>query len=121
VQLDREHLTMRDPQPEDEGLALYALLCVAATRTGGLDRTDLLASDAAVDGLQVLAEREDLDDLLAGSLVPRMEALWEQYGPQGIAFDPEWARFLQMEHRSLLDALSLATATVNYWQLKRSG
>ena len=112
---------MRATSPEETELALYALLCWALLRAGGVGQADLLATDEAVRGLQLLAEIEDLGDLLSGNVVAQVEVAWARYGPKDIPFDQGWVSLLKAEHRHLLEALSFATATVNYWQLKQGG
>src|SRR5262252_8069915 len=102
---------------EDErDLALFALVCLAAVRAGALEQAELLQIEEAVRGLQHLAEHDDVAALDADDTVTRMAEVWKRYGPSEQDFRPEWAAALRAEHRTLGDALALATATVNYWE-----
>jgi hypothetical protein len=100
----------------EHDLVLFALICLAAVRAGVLEQAELLQIDAAVRGLQLLAERDDLAELDADDTAARMATVWERYGPGDRAFRSEWVAVLRSERRALGDALSLATATVNYWE-----
>jgi hypothetical protein len=103
-------------ESREQDLALFALVCLAAVRVGGLEQPELLRIDEAVRGLQLLAERDDVLPFDADDAAARMAVLWERYGPAGRPFRPEWTAMLRSEQRGLGDALALATATVNYWQ-----
>jgi hypothetical protein len=100
----------------EHDLVLFALLCLAAVRAGALEQAELLQIEAAVRGLQLLAERDDLAELGSHDTAARMALLWERYGPRNQTFRSEWMAGLPSERRALDDALSLATATVNYWE-----
>ena len=100
----------------ERDLVLFALVCLAAVRAGALEQTELLQIEEAIRGLQLLAEHEDVPGLDADETVTRMAEVWERYGPGERAFRPEWVAALRSEHRTLGDALALATATVNYWE-----
>ena len=106
----------RDQAAESEDLVLFALVCLAAMRAGALEQQELLRIDAAVRGLQLLAERNDPSEPEIDDAVARMAAVWERYGPGDRTFRPEWAIALRSERRALGDALELAIATVNYWE-----
>jgi hypothetical protein len=101
---------------DEHDLVLFALICLAAVRAGALEQAGLLGIDEAVRGLQLLAERDDLAELDADDTAARSAAVWERYGPRDLAFRSEWVAVLRSEGRALGDALSLATATVNYWE-----
>jgi hypothetical protein len=107
---------MPDRDDGEGDLVLFALVCLAAVRGGALERSALLEIDEAVRGLQLLAERDDVTELEADDVVPRMAEVWARYGPVDRRFDPEWVAMLRSERRALGDALELATATVNYWE-----
>lgn len=100
----------------ENDLELFALTCLAAMRAGVIEQAELLQMDEAVRGLQLLAERSDLAELDADDTAARMATVWERYGPRDRAFQSEWVAALRSERRALGDALSLATATVNYWE-----
>src|SRR5262245_29855266 len=100
----------------EDDLVLFALVCLAAMRAGVLEQAELLRIDAAVRGLQLLAERDDLVELDGDDAAARMAAVWERYGPGDRAFRSDWVAALRAEQRALGDALALATATVNYWE-----
>jgi hypothetical protein len=100
----------------DQDLVLFALVCLAALRTGVLEQAEMLRIDAAVRGLQLLAERDELAELDGDDAAARMAAVWERYGPGDRAFRSDWVATLRAEQRALGDALALATATVNYWE-----
>jgi len=100
----------------ERDLALFALVCLAAVRAGALEQAKLLQMEEAIRGLQLLAEHDDVPGLDADETVTRMAEVWERYGPVDRAFRPEWVAALRSEHRTLGDALALATATVNYWE-----
>jgi len=101
---------------DDGDLVLFALICLAAMRSGALEQPALLRIDEAVRGLQLLAERDEVPELEAGDAVARMATVWARYGPAGRAFEPGWVAVLSSEQRAIGDALALATATVNYWE-----
>jgi hypothetical protein len=105
---------MPEHDQAERDLVLFALLCLAAMRTGALRQRELLRSDEAVRGLQLLAERDEWAAPQADDA--RMAAVWERYGPAAIVFQPAWMAVLRSEQRLLDDALELATATVNYWE-----
>jgi hypothetical protein len=107
---------MPDHDHDERDLVLFALVCLAAVRSGALEQPELLGIDEAVRGLQLLAERDDVAELEADDAVARMAAVWARYGPAERAFDPDWVAVLRSERRALGDALALATATVNYWE-----
>ena len=100
----------------ERDLVLFALVCLAAVRAGALEQAKLLQMEEAIRGLQLLAEHDDVPGLDADETVTRMAEVWERYGPVDRAFRPEWVAALRSEHRTLGDALALATATVNYWE-----
>jgi hypothetical protein len=107
---------MIDRVQEERDVVLFALVCLAAVRSGALEQPELLRIDAAVRGLQLLAERDEVPELEGDDAVARMSALWARYGPAQCAFAPEWVAVLRSQQRELADALALATATVNYWE-----
>jgi hypothetical protein len=100
----------------EDDLVLFALVCLAAMRSGALAQAELLEIDEAVHGLQLLAERDDTGDLDSEEAGARMATVWERYGPADRTFRSEWVEVLRSERRALGDALALATATVNYWE-----
>jgi len=109
---DRDEVVARG----DHDLVLFALVCLAAMRAGALEQAEMLRIDAAVRGLQLLAERDDLAELDGDDAAARMAAVWERYGPGDRPFQSDWVAALRAEQRALGDALALATATVNYWE-----
>jgi len=120
---DRAWLDLNDMRDEDESaesleqdLALFALVCLAAVRAGGLEQPELLRIDEAVRRPQLLADWDDVLPLDADNAVARKAVLGERYGPAERPFRPEWTAMLRSEQRGLGDALAPATATVNYWQ-----
>jgi hypothetical protein len=100
----------------ERDLVLFALVCLAAMRAGALGRDELLQSDEAVRGLQLLAERDDIAELDSPDTAAHMASVWERWGQGDRPFRAEWVAMLSSEQRALGDALALATATVNYWE-----